>query len=317
MPARSTTVQTATPASSALETLKLPTVNTESTSIEQKPFVTSITIPHVAISVFVLFVSIYNWQIYLAGSLLILIPLLLFVRNDYQNFLRLGPGGIPSTPSGYCKTVWLRFFALRDPYKAPIRQESERPSHGVLQKRLLPPRAGPKPVVVGIAPQRQIDQHGSGHYFNVLSRTLRRFAVENSDHFQINTSALEKHGQALFAKSYDRDDLSRGEIAHVHKVDHSLHLFLHPDDIKEALEKGWGVRHPMAWHWGPWKTAVGPRFVMIYGPRGKCKGRVPSLSLRRMLTLSADENETRIVCKLIEAAAWSKTGREIRIDVDF
>lgn len=316
MPTRSTTVQTAAPASALKETLKLSTIKTESTVIKQKPFLESLPVPLVAISAIVLCASLFKRQVYLAGSLLVLVPLLLFVRNDYENFLRLGPGGIPSTPLGYCKTVWLGLFVLRDPYKAPVPRENEQPSHGVLQKAPLPSRAGPRPVVVGIAPHRQIDQHGSSHCSNVLNRTLRRFVDENPDHFHISKSTLEKHGQAFFAKSYGQDDLSRGEIAHIHEVDHSLHLNLHPDDIKETLEKGWGLRHPMAWRWGPWKPRIGPNFVMIYGPRGMCNDRLSSLSYRRLLTLSIDENEIGIVCRLIEAAAWSKTGKEVRIDVD-
>ncbi len=56
--------------------------------------------------------------------------------------------------------------------------------------------------------------------------------------------------------------------ASIHTSDRSLHLNLHPDDIKEVLLKGWGQRHPMAWS-GWVYTPVPCTFVMIYAPRGE------------------------------------------------
>lgn len=61
---------------------------------------------------------------------------------------------------------------------------------------------------------------------------------------------------------------------------------LHPDDIKEVLEKGWGERHPMAWSTGhkegkgkesslwswlgwPVRSPVPETFTMVYAPRGE------------------------------------------------
>jgi len=46
-----------------------------------------------------------------------------------------------------------------------------------------------------------------------------------------------------------------------------MHMNLHPDDIKEVLEKGWGQRHPMAWK-GWVRSPVPTTFTMIYAPRG-------------------------------------------------
>lgn len=69
---------------------------------------------------------------------------------------------------------------------------------------------------------------------------------------------------------------------------------LHPDDIKEVLEKGWGQRHPMAWRSGWIYTPVPTTFVMIYAPR--------------------DENDVKIVAKIIEAAIWYTASEKVDIE---
>jgi hypothetical protein len=83
-------------------------------------------------------------------------------------------------------------------------------------------------------------------------------------------SCFEKHGLGLFAR-HPVNKTCQGEIFHVHPSDHSMHMNLHPDDIKEVLEKGWGQRHPLArkgW-WFLGAMPVPEDFVMIYAPRGE------------------------------------------------
>lgn len=53
-----------------------------------------------------------------------------------------------------------------------------------------------------------------------------------------------------------------GEVCHSHPSDGSLHLVLHPADVRAVLEKGWGERHPLAWDdgedgWCWWWWAAG------------------------------------------------------------
>lgn len=49
-----------------------------------------------------------------------------------------------------------------------------------------------------------------------------------------------------------------------------MHMNLHPDDIKEILQKGWGQRHPMAWSEPSWvRSPIPSTFVLVYAPRGK------------------------------------------------
>jgi hypothetical protein len=56
---------------------------------------------------------------------------------------------------------------------------------------------------------------------------------------------------------------TRGEIAHMHASDGSLHVNLTPKDAKLVLERGWGQRHPLS------GRVLYLGLVMIYAPRGE------------------------------------------------
>ncbi|KAK3995396.1 hypothetical protein QBC44DRAFT_389320 [Cladorrhinum sp. PSN332] len=221
--------------------------------------------------------------------LIIAVPVALLIHNDYLNFLKLGPGGTPPTPSGYARLTWYRLFTLRDPFTAPPRDTVKQPSAGILSD--LPYRPGPRPNVAGLAPQRQLDQHGSLKEYNRLRATLEALTVQEPKSFVTATSCLEKHGFALFSR-HPLNVCGNGEICHIHNSDRSMHMNLHPDDIREILEKGWGQRHPMAWK-GWIQAPVPTTFTMIYAPR--------------------NESDLRIVCRIIEAAIWYVNAEKVEI----
>lgn len=199
--------------------------------------------------------------------MILAIPVMLLIRNDYHNFLNLGPGGTPATPAGYARLTWYRLFALRDPFSPPPRDPSQLPAAGILRQQPLPYRPGPRPVVAGLAPQRQLNQPGNQKIYQSLKLALSDLSALSPKKFITATSCLEKHGFALFAR-HPLNVCGNGEVCHIHTSDKSMHMNLHPDDIKEVLEKGWGQRHPMAWT-GWVHTPVPSTFVMIYAPRGK------------------------------------------------
>lgn len=215
----------------------------------------------------VLVIVIHLMDSYLVEATVALVPIALVIYNDYQNFLGLGPGGTPSTVRGWLFLSWLRLWILRDPLKAPEVDPDTVPQRGLLARQPLPYRAGPKPRVVGIAPQRQLDQYSSLYCFQAVRRTLQNLGVKDHDRFATGRSCAEKHGMGLFARHPLRTTC-QGEICHVHDTDHAMHMTLHPEDIKEILEKGWGQRHPLCWEWSFMKRLVSPHFVMIYAPRG-------------------------------------------------
>ncbi|KAI4600190.1 hypothetical protein KJ359_001293 [Pestalotiopsis sp. 9143b] len=221
------------------------------------------------------------------------VPLLLYINNDFKNYLNLGPGGTPATFHGYLTINWFRLWALRDPFTPPPSDPASYPGVGVLKKSPLPQRRGPRPTVVGIAPQRQVDQPGSEECYLALREALQSHGSRHSEDIGLGTSCFEKHGLGLFARR-PVNNTCMGEICHVHSSDHSLHMNLHPDDVREVLTKGWGQRHPLAWR-GRWLRMPVPRqFVMVYAPRTM--------------------DEVRVVCRIIEAAGWWVMAKEQAID---
>lgn len=233
--------------------------------IRQDPFSISLDAAALLAVSIMLVLGMHTMDHRLLECLIITVPVLLLIRNDYHNFLNLGPGGTPPTPVGYARLTWYRLFALRDPFSPPPRDPTLLPSDGIL--RGLPYRPGPRPSVAGLAPQRQLDQFGSRPMHEKLKATLLDLTARNPKKFTTATSCLEKHGFALFAR-HPLNVCGNGEVCHLHTSDKSMHMNLHPDDIKEILAKGWGQRHPMAWT-GWVYTPVPSTFVMVYAPRGR------------------------------------------------
>ncbi len=215
-----------------------------------------------------------------------------YIERDYKLFLSLGPGGTPYSFRGYTKLSFISLFKLRDPYRVPVLLAKRRPANGFLED--LKPRQGPRPQLLGIAPQRQVTQNPSLEMIQTLQDTVREMANECPSHWYIARSTFEKHNEALFSKYRTSNEPDHYvEIVHAHKTDGSMHLHLHPEDMKIVLDKGWGERHPLArgttwwWHWPC------PRcFMIIYGPR--------------------DEAELQQIKSIIRAAAWWVSGVDCR-----
>lgn len=240
--------------------------------------------PGLVVTILLVIIGIQILQPSLTCTLLVLAPLPWIIHNDYANFLNLGPGGTPPTFFGYLKISYLRLFALSDPYTPAKFYEKIYPVTGYYENApsWLPHRAGPRPKIAGIAPQRQLNQIGCAKMNQLLRTSISNLAIRHPDIFRIGTSCFEKKGLALFARN-PINATCRGEICHVHHSDRSMHLNLHPDDAKVVLEKGWGERHPLAR--GGWMKAYVPReFILIYAPR--------------------DRKELNVVCRIIEAAGF-------------
>lgn len=214
------------------------------------------------------------------------------VAKDYRAFLALGPGGTPCSFHGYTRLALISFFRLRDPYLPPKMISEARPQRGYLKE--LQARQGIRPRLVGIAPQRQVTQNCSRMMVQALQHTIRELVKECPSHWYVARSAFEKHNEALFSrfKTFTEPDYY-GEIVHSHTSDGSMHLTLHPADVKTVLDKGWGERHPLArgrtW-W--WHSPCPCGFMIIYGPR--------------------DRAELQQVKSIIRAAAWWVSGVDSR-----
>lgn len=242
-------------------------------------------------------------------TLLLTFALIYFIRKDYLAWLALGPGGIPQTPKGYLHICLLRPFALRNPLAPPRLSPTLHPRDGFLTSSTtssssLPYRPGPRPVVQGIAPHRQTTQTGNATTYEALTSHLASI-VDTHAHshgLYADTSCFEKHSVGIFcAPGFCFRATCKGEVCHAHPSDGSLHLTLHPADVRVVLEKGWGQRHPMAreeegcWWWAlvkRWYSAVPSGFVMIYAPR--------------------DEEEVAAVLEIVRAAVGWVSGKGLK-----
>ncbi|EKG19270.1 hypothetical protein MPH_03133 [Macrophomina phaseolina MS6] len=221
----------------------------------------------------------------LLALLILLPPTIYFIHRDYQSFLSLGAGGTPQNLTGYLRIKLLSLFALPNtripaPIPADLRQ------NGYLTS--LPPRAGPRPTVAGIAPHRQTSQRSpspSTPYTSLVAR-IQALAQKPLNSLVEGTSCFEKHGTGLFSlRPLTRT--CRGEVCHVHGSDGSLHMTLYPADAKLVIERGWGERHPIA-RGGFFARFVPKHFVMVYAPR--------------------DEDEVETVMRIVGAAVWWVSG---------
>lgn len=204
----------------------------------------------------------------LYSEVLIAVTALFFlIYHDYRNYLSLGPGGTPSTFRGYLKVSWFRLWALRDLFTPPPTTSVITPSSGILKNHPLPYRAGPRPVVAGVIPQRQLDQRGPDETYLGLRRTIETVAATHPTKLAADTSCFEKHSVGLFAR-HPINETCQGEILHIHPSDRSMHMNLHPEDIKVVLEKGWGQRHPLAKKAWFGRLPVPETFTLVYAPRG-------------------------------------------------
>jgi hypothetical protein len=251
--------------------------------------------PALLLTILTIISSIQILQPSMTCTLLILAPVPWIIHNDYMNFLNLGPGGTPSTFLGYLKINYLRLFALSDPYTPGTVKETLFPRTGYYQNShsWLPERKGPRPKIAGIAPQRQLDQPGSLQMYQKLRASLENLATRSPGSFRTDMSCFEKKGLALFSQN-PINVTCKGEIAHVHHSDRSMHMNLHPDDAKIVLEKGWGERHPLAR--GGWMKQYVPReFIMVYAPR--------------------DLAELEVICRIIQAAGFWVCGQHFELKI--
>jgi len=249
--------------------------------------------PALGLTILSLIIAIQVLKPSITCTLIACLPIPWIINNDFQNFILLGPGGTPSTFLGYLKITYLRLFALSDTYTPGVISGNIFPDIGFYRRASswLPYRSGPRPKIAGIAPHRQISQPGCKNMDAILRTTLENLAVTHPETFRIGLSCFEKKGLALFSQE-PINATCRGEICHVHFLEGSMHMNLHPDDATVVLEKGWGERHPLAR--GGWMKQYVPReFTMIYAPR--------------------DLNELRVVCRIIEAAIYWVSGKRTEI----
>ena len=164
-----------------------------------------------------------HWVFYSTLIISILFPTYRLILHDYHSWLSLGPGGAPSTFTGYLRVNFLRLLTIKDPFVPPPLTPAANPRLGYLSR--LPARSGPRPTVAGIVPQRQTDQKATPDLHRAFSNAIHSLAAKYPALLRTGTSCFEKNGLALFSSlPHHLNNTCRdtAEICHLHAIDSSV-----------------------------------------------------------------------------------------------
>ena len=185
--------------------------------------------------------------------------------RDYRSWRRLGDGGVPANSLGYVIVTLLR-IVKREPFSGRPYETMCGDAFDGSWLASLPPRRGTRPSIdPHPIPQRQVDQFGTDE---IVAQTQKVFdaVVAASDNLAYAPSGFETRHDAVTlvgsALNHEVARRTRGEIAHIHPSDGSMHMVFSPSDATEVLRAGWGERHGLA---GFGRLPL--TYLMIYAPR--------------------------------------------------
>lgn len=197
-----------------------------------------------------------------------------WVLNDFYSWKAFGTGGTPPTWAGYVRMTKFRINRMllfgRDDLNDASRLSSEGAKY--LDAASIPAREGARPSIMArTMPQRQVSYKRGSVSPEVEERVqsmMARFAAQHPTLLELRPSKTEGgstdaiYGVPSLPTLNERaktDKLLTSEIAHAHPSEGSLHVWLSQADAKTVVEKGWGMRFPLAF--------VDKGWVMVYSPR--------------------------------------------------
>ncbi|KAE8448029.1 hypothetical protein EG329_009952 [Mollisiaceae sp. DMI_Dod_QoI] len=286
------------------------------------------------------------WIIIAIGLIVSLFVVSRRVAVAVSEHLDAGEGGTPATIGGWWRLWRLRLMGQINIFKIHV-DPFLKPYRGILHAEDIPARTASRPTIIGISPQRQRDQKTSIRRFEIVKRRLSEKADKYARDLVFETSFLESLGGTTGLKVRKREhDASPAitnrdgtvtparaawsnatpytshpkrtwikqfgyEIAHAHHVDGSLHVILHPEDVRTVIEQGWGERHPVActsWYWLTYYNTIKHFFYT--------DSRPPIPETLVFLYSPKDDAETDIVMRIVDAAIWYFTGEEVGANVN-
>lgn len=205
-----------------------------------------------------------------------------WARRDYQRWLALGEGGLPSNPMGWLMTSYLRLRKADPTSTAIYTAELGRPG-AEAHLGPLPRRRGPRPTIAPWpVPHRQLDQFAPLGMRTALDGVFADAVRRHAGTVHMRRSHFETHNPAVTLRDPDAGHpharLGEGETAHVHPGDGSMHMIFSAADAATILDAGWGERHPLAGV----RPELPSTYVYVYPPR--------------------DEAELAVVAQLLDAA---------------
>jgi hypothetical protein len=154
--------------------------------------------------------------------------------DDYHDWIQLQTtaGGLPANVIGYLGMRLVRLTAHTDLHSPNLILQKVTPSK-YLSPDSLPQRTSRPQMHKWPVPQRQSSAHPSEVEFTLLKTRMEAFiTVQKGEGVEISKGV-----------SYDSLDayyLGKHELWHIHPVDKSFHVHLHPADAKVVVERGWG-----------------------------------------------------------------------------
>ena len=186
---------------------------------------------------------------------------------DYQKWKVLGKGGVPDNLIGWLMVTLTRPLK-RNPFSSQFFEEAIGNNCDTVGLADLPKRKGDRPVVAKHpVPHRQLSQIGTESIQQSLQKNFDKTVNFNAETVHYQLSQFEKRNPAVWLKQPEVGNTctcAKGEIAHIHHVDGSMHMVLSPSDAKKVIETGWGELHPLAGRFIPVKT-----YMFIYSPRNE------------------------------------------------
>ncbi len=191
--------------------------------------------------------------------------------KEFQNWVSIGPGGLPHTLEGY-RTLQALNKKLRDPLDVSNLISKIGKDGDVNSLKNLPKRSRPRPRIAPFAiPHRQLDQHNDAAIRAKQKEIFVEVTDQNKTFVHFQRSYFEKHNEAIFVNDSARANqtivsTTHGEVGHLHPSDGSMHFSLSPSDTKEVIEKGWGELHGLAGQVYKANDALPATYTMIYSP---------------------------------------------------
>jgi Family of unknown function (DUF5519) len=128
-------------------------------------------------------------------------------------------------------------------------------------------------------PHRQLDQLPGAEMKRKIVNLFDAAVERMEDVVEYQLSHFEKRHPAITLKSelprHADATASRGEIAHIHPSDGSMHMIFGPADAVTVIERGWGESHPLAGV----TMDLPATYLLIYPPRDREELAVTKLLL--------------------------------------
>ena len=191
-----------------------------------------------------------------------------WARRDYQAWRALGPGGVPPTWRGWLQVTRWRLMQ-RDPIAiSPLRHAQGQRPDDVAVLADLAVRAGPRPrIAPHPVPHRQLTDYAPADVKAALHAAFEARIAADPERLLYARSGYEKHNDAVTLRTdlcrHPDACATRGEIAHIHPSDGSMHMVLSAFDAATAVERGWGERHGFAGV----TLGLPLTYTLIYAPR--------------------------------------------------